>query len=78
MQDTARIMKRSRRVDGEAVEGLAPTVVQELFSVFDRPRGEVCIVIVEHHLDLVLALADRDLTFYGVLLCLAATSVATL
>ncbi len=43
----------------EPFEGLAPTVVQELFSVFDRLRGQVSIVIVEHNLDLVLALADR-------------------
>ena len=33
--------------------------VQELFTVFDRLRGQVSIVIVEHNLDLVLALADR-------------------
>jgi len=38
---------------------LAPTVVQELFTVFDQLRGKVSIVIVEHNLDLVLALADR-------------------
>lgn len=43
----------------EPFEGLAPSVVQELFTVFDRLRGEVSIVIVEHNLDLVLALADR-------------------
>jgi branched-chain amino acid transport system ATP-binding protein len=43
----------------EPFEGLAPTVVQELFQVFDRLRGEVSMVIVEHNLDLVLALADR-------------------
>jgi ABC-type branched-subunit amino acid transport system ATPase component len=43
----------------EPFEGLAPTVVQELFKVFDRLRGQVSIVIVEHNLDLVLALADR-------------------
>ncbi len=43
----------------EPFEGLAPTVVQELFSVFDRLRREISIVIVEHNLDLVLALADR-------------------
>ena len=43
----------------EPFEGLAPAVVQELFSVFDRLRREVSIVIVEHNLDLVLALADR-------------------
>jgi branched-chain amino acid transport system ATP-binding protein len=43
----------------EPFEGLAPTVVQELFTVFDQLRGEVSMVIVEHNLDLVLALADR-------------------
>jgi len=43
----------------EPFEGLAPTIVQELFTVFDRLRGQVSIVIVEHNLDLVLALADR-------------------
>jgi branched-chain amino acid transport system ATP-binding protein len=43
----------------EPFEGLAPTIVQELFSVFDRLRGEVSMIIVEHNLDLVLALADR-------------------
>ncbi|HUL91615.1 MAG TPA: branched-chain amino acid ABC transporter ATP-binding protein/permease [Burkholderiales bacterium] len=43
----------------EPFEGLAPAVVQELFRVFDRLRGEASIVIVEHNLDLVLALADR-------------------
>src|SRR6218665_1528905 len=43
----------------EPFEGLAPAVVQELFTVFDRLRKEVAIVIVEHNLDLVLALADR-------------------
>ena len=43
----------------EPFEGLAPAIVQELFTVFDRLRGECSIVIVEHNLDLVLALADR-------------------
>ena len=43
----------------EPFEGLAPAVVQELFTVFDRLRRHVSIVIVEHNLDLVLALADR-------------------
>ena len=43
----------------EPFEGLAPTVVQELFTVFDQLRRELSIVIVEHNLDLVLALADR-------------------
>jgi ABC-type branched-subunit amino acid transport system ATPase component len=43
----------------EPFEGLAPTVVQELFAVFDKLRGQISIIIVEHNLDLVLALADR-------------------
>jgi ABC-type branched-subunit amino acid transport system ATPase component len=43
----------------EPFEGLAPAIVQELFGVFDRLRGELAIIIVEHNLDLVLALADR-------------------
>ena len=43
----------------EPFEGLAPTVVQELFTVFDQLRRHISIVIVEHNLDLVLALADR-------------------
>ena len=43
----------------EPFEGLAPAVVEELFEAFDKLRGEVAMVIVEHNLDLVLALADR-------------------
>lgn len=43
----------------EPFEGLAPAVVEELFAVFDRLRERLPIVIVEHNLDLVLALADR-------------------
>jgi len=43
----------------EPFEGLAPAVVLELFRVFDSLRQHVSIVIVEHNLDLVLALADR-------------------
>ncbi len=43
----------------EPFEGLAPAVVEDLFRVFDRLRQEVAIIIVEHNLDLVLALADR-------------------
>src|SRR3981081_2013146 len=44
---------------GEPFEGLAPTVILELFRVFDLLRRHTSIVIVEHNLDLVLALADR-------------------
>jgi len=43
----------------EPFEGLAPAVVEELFDSFHRLRGEVSMVIVDHHLDLVLALSDR-------------------
>jgi ABC-type branched-subunit amino acid transport system ATPase component len=43
----------------EPFEGLAPTVILELFKVFDKLRQHISIVIVEHNLDLVLALADR-------------------
>ncbi len=43
----------------EPFEGLAPAVTLELFRVFDRLRRQMSIVIVEHNLDLVLALADR-------------------
>ena len=43
----------------EPFEGLAPSVIEELFEAFDKLRGEVAMIIVEHNLDLVLALADR-------------------
>ncbi len=43
----------------EPFEGLAPAVILELFRVFDLLRRHTSIVIVEHNLDLVLALADR-------------------
>ena len=43
----------------EPFEGLAPNIVKELFKVFDQIRGSASIIIVEHNLDLVLALADR-------------------
>jgi branched-chain amino acid transport system ATP-binding protein len=43
----------------EPFEGLSPAVTQELFGVFDRLREEIAIVIVDHHLDLALALSDR-------------------
>jgi branched-chain amino acid transport system ATP-binding protein len=42
----------------EPFEGLAPAVVKELFAVFDDLRRSAAIIIVEHNLDLVLALAD--------------------
>jgi ABC-type branched-subunit amino acid transport system ATPase component len=43
----------------EPFEGLAPAVIEELFETFNKLRGEIAIMIVEHNLDLVLALADR-------------------
>jgi ABC-type branched-subunit amino acid transport system ATPase component len=43
----------------EPFEGLAPTIVEQLFESFDRLRHEVSIIIVDHHLDLALALSDR-------------------
>ena len=43
----------------EPFEGLAPAVVLELFEAFNKLRKDLSIVIVEHNLDLVLALADR-------------------
>jgi branched-chain amino acid transport system ATP-binding protein len=43
----------------EPFEGLAPAVVHDLFAVFDLLRGRCSVIIVEHNLDLVLALADR-------------------
>ena len=43
----------------EPFEGLAPSVSEAIFVSIDRLRREVPILIVEHDLDLVLALADR-------------------
>jgi ABC-type branched-subunit amino acid transport system ATPase component/ABC-type branched-subunit amino acid transport system permease subunit len=43
----------------EPFEGLSPTMIEELFESINRLRSEVCIMIIEHQLDLVLALADR-------------------
>ncbi len=42
----------------EPFEGLAPAVVEQLFETFDRLRREVAIIIVDHNLDLALALSD--------------------
>jgi len=43
----------------EPFEGLAPAVIEQLFESFDKLRREVAIVIIDHHLDLALALSDR-------------------
>lgn len=43
----------------EPFEGLSPAMVEEVFKTIGGLRAEVSILIIEHHLDLVLALADR-------------------
>jgi branched-chain amino acid transport system ATP-binding protein len=43
----------------EPFEGLAPAISETIFVSLDRLRHEVPIIIVEHDLDLVLALANR-------------------
>jgi len=45
----------------EPFEGLAPAIVEQLFESFDRLRREVSIIIVDHNLDLALALSDRTI-----------------
>jgi ABC-type branched-subunit amino acid transport system ATPase component len=43
----------------EPFEGLAPAVVREVFALVQGLRGETAILLVEHNLDLALALGDR-------------------
>ena len=43
----------------EPFEGLSPAITEELFEAFNRLRYEVAMIIVDHHLDLALALSDR-------------------
>jgi branched-chain amino acid transport system ATP-binding protein len=43
----------------EPFEGLSPAISEELFEAFDKLRHEVSIILVDHHLDLALALSDR-------------------
>ena len=43
----------------EPFEGLSPTMIEELFESINDLRSEVSLLIIEHQLDLVLALADR-------------------
>ncbi|MDJ0388882.1 branched-chain amino acid ABC transporter ATP-binding protein/permease [Roseomonas sp. E05] len=42
----------------EPFEGLSPAVTEELFEAFDKLRQEISIIIVDHNLDLALALSD--------------------
>ena len=37
----------------------SPAITEELFEAFNRLRYEIAMVIVDHHLDLALALSDR-------------------
>ena len=43
----------------EPFEGLSPTMVEEVFKSIEHLSHEVAILIIEHHLDTVLSLADR-------------------
>ena len=43
----------------EPFEGLSPAVTEELLEAFDRLRHEIAMIIVDHHLELALALSDR-------------------
>ena len=49
----------------EPFEGLSPAITEELFEAFNRLRYEVAMVIVDHHLDLALALSDRTVILEG-------------
>ena len=43
----------------EPFEGLAPAMVDEVFKSITQLRSAISILIIEHHLDIVLSLADR-------------------
>ncbi len=43
----------------EPFEGLSPALTEELFEAFHGLRQDLAIIIVDHHLDLALALSDR-------------------
>ncbi len=43
----------------EPFEGLSPAMVEEVYRSIENLRREVSILIIEHHLDTVLSLADR-------------------
>ena len=43
----------------EPFEGLSPAMVEEVFKSIEQLRGRISILIIEHHLDTVLSLADR-------------------
>jgi ABC-type branched-subunit amino acid transport system ATPase component/ABC-type branched-subunit amino acid transport system permease subunit len=43
----------------EPFEGLSPVMVDEVFKSIEQLRSEISILIIEHHLEIVLSLADR-------------------
>jgi ABC-type branched-subunit amino acid transport system ATPase component/ABC-type branched-subunit amino acid transport system permease subunit len=43
----------------EPFEGLSPAMVEEVYRSLEQLRQEISILIIEHHLDTVLSLADR-------------------
>jgi ABC-type branched-subunit amino acid transport system ATPase component len=45
----------------EPFEGLSPSMKEEVFNAILRLKGEVTILVVDHNLDLTLALSDRAL-----------------
>lgn len=45
----------------EPFEGLSPSMTEEVFNAILRLKGEVTMLIVDHNLDLALALSDRAL-----------------
>jgi ABC-type branched-subunit amino acid transport system ATPase component len=45
----------------EPFEGLSPAMTEEVFNAILKLKGEVTILIVDHNLDLALALSDRAL-----------------
>ena len=45
----------------EPFEGLSPAMTEELFEAFHKLRQDLSIIIVEHNLDLALALSDRTI-----------------
>ena len=45
----------------EPFEGLSPAMTEEVFNAILRLKGQVTILIVDHNLDLTLALSDTAL-----------------
>ena len=43
----------------EPFEGLSPVMVDEVFRSLEQLRREISILVIEHHLDIVLSVADR-------------------